>query len=82
MRPSSRTKMALAGITVEPDLMIAAATLDTMQTLVWMLSADGARGSNRPRSVLGALLGNDKKENNEELTTFDSGEDFMQAYKN
>ena len=72
LRENSRIKMKIAGIEPIPEQMLIA---DGTRTTAWLQSEDGATGKNRPKSLLGMILG-DGKEKSKEIQTFDSGEDF------
>ena len=52
-----------------------AAIADGTRTTAWLQSEDGATGINRPKSLLGMIIG-DGTEKSKEIQTFDSGEDF------
>lgn len=75
LRENSRIKMKIAGIEPIPEQMLMAAIADGTRTTAWLQSEDGATGKNRPKSLLGMILG-DGKEKSKEIQTFDSGEDF------
>lgn len=67
--------MKIAGIEPIPEQMLMAAIADGTRATAWLQSEDGATGKNRPKSLLGMILG-DGKEKSKEIQTFDSGEDF------
>ena len=48
---------------------------DGTRMTAWLQSEDGATGKNRPKSLLGMIIG-DGTEKSKEIQTFDSGEDF------
>lgn len=58
--------------------MLQAAQLDTLNVLAWQNTKDGAKGRNRPKSILNNLKV-EKKES--ELKGFRTGEDFKQYWK-
>ena len=69
----SRIKRKAAGMKLDLDTMLNAAMLDRLTALVWMRSKDGAKGRNRPKSVLESLT----KDN--ETEAFGTAEDFENA---
>lgn len=75
LRDDSRIKMALAGAKIDPLKTLLAAAVDRLTTLVWQRTKDGAKGRNRPESVLDALT----KEPQEKPLTFTSGLEFEEA---
>ena len=81
LRGDSRVCMKMAGESVTTQELIAAATLDRLTTLCWMQSKDGAHGRNRPRSVLNAMAGK-VKENDQASrpVAYDSPVDFDSAW--
>ena len=58
----SRIMRRLSGARIGVDTALLARLADAAALLVWMLSKDGERGVNRPRSVLDTLLGADEHE--------------------
>lgn len=79
LRPDSRTKMRLRGLKVPEDLILTAAAVDRLSLLVWSQSADGAKGRNRPESLVRALLGEEQKDS--PVHAYATGEDFESARK-
>ena len=69
----SRIKRRAAGMKIDLNTMLHAAMLDRLTALVWMRTKDGAKGHNRPKSVLESLT----KDNDTEA--FGSAEDFENA---
>ena len=51
----SRIKKKMAGAKLDIDTALRAAILDRLSNLIWMRTKDGAKGRNRPQSVLNAL---------------------------
>lgn len=64
---------------VSQETILLAAVVDQLSMLVWFQSEDGAKGRNRPQSVLSAILDSGKKK--DEIVAFDSGEEFDKAWK-
>lgn len=77
LRADSRIKMRATGQNVPDDTLLLAAILDGVHTLVWMQTADGQKGRNRPASVYDRLAGLDKKSRGHEA--FASGAEFDKA---
>lgn len=78
LRDNSRIKMVMADMTVEPNILLNAATVDRLSTLVWQRSKDGASGRNVPASIVERLL---RKPQDDDVRTFRSGNDFDQERK-
>jgi len=74
----SRTKMALRGDKLTQDQILTAAIADNVALCRWLLSTDGAKGRNRPASVL-AILTDDKKKESDAIA-YDTPEDFRMAW--
>lgn len=80
--PDSRIKRKMAGRTWSMDTMLLAAIADRLGTLIWMFSEDGAKGRNRPDSIVRMLSGDtaDKPAGGSSLQTFASGDDFRRRW--
>lgn len=74
--------MKLAEINITKDQLINASILDGINILIWQNSKDGAKGRNRPKSVVDRLIGKEEKKM-EKLDTyvFDSIDDFESFVK-
>lgn len=79
LRDDSRTKMRLAGMAVDQATLLQAAMVDQLSMMVWMQTADGAKGRNRPKSVMQALTSSPQKK--DEIRVFASGKDFEKEWK-
>ena len=78
LREDSRIKTRLSGVSVpRKDLLIAAA-VDRLSLLVWGMSEDAKRGTNRPKSLVAALMG--ETEGSSDVMTFESPDDFVAAW--
>lgn len=77
LSPDSRIKMKINGAKARTDTVLLAALIDRVSALVWMQSKDGAKGVNRPTSILSELY---RELKNNDLTAFESGEAF-DAYR-
>lgn len=78
LRDSSRIKMKLSGQTVPLETMLLAGIYDRLSILVWFQTKDGQKGINRPTSLTSLLL---KKEQENDIVAFSSGEEFEQMRK-
>ena len=75
LRDNSRIKMKVSNETVDHETMLLAAILDGINTVAWLLSEDGRRGTNRPISVVNELRGDLEKE----IAIFASAEEYEWA---
>lgn len=78
LRSNSRIKMKIAQATITPEQMMLAAIADGTRMTAWLHTKDAEEGVNRPKSLLGILLG-EKEEKT--VTAFDSGEEFKEAWR-
>ena len=78
LRENSRIKMKMSKQKVPLETTLIAGISDSLNTLVWMNSADGQKGRNRPTLITSLL--SEQKEKSENVT-FASGEDF-ENYRN
>ena len=69
--PDSRIMQKISGARVPFDTLLLAAIADTVRILAWMQTKDGARGRNRPDSILDRLTGTARTS---ETAGFDSPE--------
>lgn len=76
MRDDSRTKMKLNGKKVDNKTLLLASLIDNTSLLVWMNTKDARNGTNKPKSVLKAMLSDERNEN----VSFASGDDFLEAF--
>lgn len=79
LRDNSRIKMHLAGVKASRAEILAAATVDRLSMLVWLHSEDGRNGTNRPKSVLATLMGQNME--NDQVEAFENGEDFEREWE-
>lgn len=75
LKPDSRTKMRLLGLTVPYNTYLLAGILDGINWLVWSKTENGQKNANKPKSILQELT----KDEQTELQTFKTGEEFMKA---
>lgn len=71
--PDSRIMQKISGARVPFDTLLLAAIADTVRILAWMQTKDGAKGRNRPDSILDRLTGTARTS---ETAGFDSPEAF------
>lgn len=76
----SRIKRKRSGYAATLEQMLLAHIVDNTAMTMWLLSADGQKGINRPASMLAVILG-DAKEKKPETMAFDSPEDFREAWR-
>lgn len=75
--PDSRIKMAISGAKIPTSMAIQAAIMDRLSLLLWIQTEDGAKGINRPKSLLDELT-SEKQEN--QVDAFASGDEFMRTW--
>lgn len=78
LRDNSRIKTSLSGGRPPRSELLLAAAVDRLSLLVWGMSEDAKRGTNRPKSLVAALLG--EEDNSGNVTAFDTAEDFEAAW--
>lgn len=78
LRDNSRIKMKIAGQTLTLEQTLMCFAVDILQYNLWIKTKDGAKGRNRPESILKKLT---DKEPKEELETFSSEADFEAWYR-
>ena len=77
LREDSRVKLAISGQTMKLETLLMAGTFDNLRLLLWSKTKDGAKGNNRPSSVLSSLI--DNKKSNHDNLGFNSAEEFEKA---
>lgn len=78
LRENSRIKMKLSGTTVDTQTLLLASIVDNLALQTWFQSTDGAKGRNRPKSVVDSLLNPVVVEKND-IVAFDTIEEFESA---
>lgn len=73
----SRTKRKISGAGTDTETALLAIIADRLGHLAWMISEDGSKGKNHPKSILSTLLGGDEEP---EAEGYDSGEKFLAAW--
>lgn len=76
LRDDSRIKVAMTGQNISLDMKIQATIADTLRYLLWFKTEDGAKGLNRPESILSILTGEYEKDKGE---GYASPEEFEMA---
>ena len=76
LRDDSRIKKKMAGVNYSLDTVLLAAIADRLSILIWMRTEDGEKGINKPAYILDSLFG---KEDEKEVVSFDSPEEFEEA---
>lgn len=71
LRDDSRIKMKLSGAKVSPNILLLSGIIDRLNLLLWSKTKDGAKGVNKPKSILEHLY---KTES--EVSAFTSGKEF------
>lgn len=69
--------MKIAQVNITPEQMMLAAIADSTRMTAWLHTKDAEEGVNRPKSLLGVLIG----EKEETVIAFDSGEEFREAWR-
>ena len=77
LRENSRIMMKISGLKISLNDMMLAAIADNTSLTAWLQTRDGARGINRPKSIIQSITG-ERKDN---ITTFRSGEEFDKKWK-
>ena len=81
LRSDSRIMVKLSGLRLTPELFTMCDIADSLRILRWWKTKDGQKGRNMPRMLLDVFSGETKKEENEGLRGFRSGEDFLREWK-
>lgn len=76
LRENSRIKMKLTSSKIDFDSVILASILDNLKSLIWMLSEDGAKKRNRPKSILESI---NETQTKETVQAYLSGHEFENA---
>ena len=79
LRPDARIVQKITGARAPIDTLLRGIIADALKVLVWQNTKDGAKGRNRPDSILAAMLGLDEKQTEGE--SFDTADDFK-AWRN
>lgn len=75
LRDDSRTKLKLAGMPVDTNTLMLAAMVDHLAFLAWAQTENGAKGVNRPQSVVNSLL-HAQEQRKTDCLSFDTADEF------
>lgn len=78
LRDDSRIKESLSGCRIPRRDLLLAAAVDRLSLLVWGMSEDAKQGTNRPKSLVAAFMGDN--DNGSDMMTFATPEDFDAAW--
>ena len=83
LRANSRIKLAMTGQKVSNEEVLLAMIADRLSMLVWFKTKDGQDGTNRPKSMLALLLGEEKTNEDKvgAFKRFATGDDFIKYRK-
>lgn len=73
LRHDSRIGMRISDSKLTTDQTLLALVADNTRAIAWLNSSDGAKGINRPKSLVEALMG-EKKTTESVIETFDTGQ--------
>lgn len=78
LREDSRTKMKIAGQKISKETLLLAAITDRLSWLVYANTEDAKHNRNKPKSIVEAMLAEDKTA--DKVKAFRSGADFDAAF--
>lgn len=84
LRANSRIKLAMTGQKASNEEVLLAMIADRLSLLVWFKTKDGQDGTNRPKSMLALLLGEEKTNEDNKVGAFKrfkTGDDFLNYRK-
>lgn len=80
LRPDSRIGMRISDSKLTTDQTLLALVADNTREIAWLNSSDGAKGINRPKSIVDALA-REKKTADSTMETFETGQDFDDEWR-
>lgn len=80
LRHDSRIGMRISDSKLTTDQTLLALVADNTRAIAWLNSSDGAKGINRPKSLVEAVMG-EKKTTESVIETFDTGQDFDDEWR-
>lgn len=80
LRPDSRIGMRISDSKLTTDQTLLALVADNTRAIAWLNSSDGAKGINRPKSIVDVLVG-EKKTEESVMETFETGQDFDDEWR-
>lgn len=78
LRENSRIKMKMSGMNATIEQTMLAAIVDSTRLNVWLQSADGIKGRNRPESIADIITGRTETKS---ITAYTSPEEFDRDWK-
>lgn len=78
LREDSRIRMKLADSKLDVKTNLMCQIVDNLRILCWSKTKDAQKGENPPQLIMEKIYGTRKES---EYETFDSGTDFMKAWK-
>ena len=76
LREDSRIVRKISGNKIPREDVLLAAAVDRLSTIAWMLSDNGANGTDRPKSIVEALLGAPDQTSSSDVEAFYTPEDY------
>lgn len=76
LREDSRIMRKVSGNKIPRADVLLAAAVDRLSTIAWMLSDNGANGTDRPKSIVEALLGAPDQASSSDVEAFYTPEDY------
>ena len=80
LRPDSRIGMRISDSKLTTDQTLLALVADNTRAIAWLNSSDGAKGINRPKSLVEALIG-ERNIQESGIETFETGQDFDDEWR-
>ena len=74
--PYSRSKQKYTGQKIPDQISMLALLIDGVNRIAWMMSENGRKGKNRPKSLYAALMAPEKER---DMNAYLSGQDFENA---
>lgn len=78
LRANSRIKMKMQGMKCPADLLLSAAMVDRLSLLLWAKTKDGAKGINKPKSIVSAFM---QVEEERDVVGYATPDEFDKAWK-
>lgn len=79
LKNDSRIKRKMRNDELDTETTLLAMIADRIGTVAWLNSADGAKGVNRPKSILEHLAGPKEQQAQDGVVAYESGEEFERA---
>lgn len=76
LRSDSRIKMKISDVDMPLNIMLLVRIIEQLNLLIWSKTKDGAKGKNRPKSILKHMQKKDKN-----IRSFTTGKDFEKERK-